>query len=223
MMKKWTFPAFAIAAALAGSAQAAAVGISADIGSTGVGVRLTLPTPVDRLNVRLGVAGASYSADGDTVDVSYDLSLRLRTASALLDYHPFAGRFRISSGIVYNGSRIGIGARPRGTGTYTINGRTYAAADAGEIAGRIDFRRAAPYLGVGFGNALASGAGFSSDFGVLFQGSPRTRLRNNGCVAEPELCSQLAADIGTEELEVNDKIDGFSIYPVITVGLHYRF
>jgi hypothetical protein len=187
-----------------------------------VGVHLSVPVQPN-VNARFGVNAMNYSYSDNTSDVDYDFKLKLQTFDALLDWFPAGGGFRLSGGVVYNGNKVDARARSNSTGSYTFNGRTYTAADAGTVNGRIDFRKAAPYLGIGWGNALAKdkGWGFSADLGVLFQGAPRTSMTSSGCTL-PD-CSQLQSDITAENRKLNDEVDSFKAYPVIRFGVSYKF
>jgi hypothetical protein len=214
-----------LAAGLCGAGFAqAATGVTADLGSTGVGAHLSVPLQPN-LNVRVGMNYLNYSYDANTSDVDYDFKMKLRTVDALLDYFPMDNGFRVSAGLVYNGNKIDARGKPAGAGTYTINGHTYLASSVGTLDGNVDFRKSAPYLGVGWGNAAAPGKGwgFSSDFGVMFQGSPSTSLKNNNCVAPSQVCTQLAADIVAENVKLTDEASDFKFYPVIRFGASYRF
>lgn len=207
------------------SANAADVGASLDVGTSGLGVHLSTPI-ASKLNARVGLNYASYNYSGHTSDVDYDFKLKLATFDALLDYHPFDSAFRVSGGLVYNGNKIEANAKPNGNGTYTINGHTYttAAAAAGAINGKIDFRKAAPYLGIGWGNAAnGKGLGFAMDLGVTFQGSPKTQLVNSGCTAPAALCSQLNNDVVAENAKLADKVNNFRAYPIVRLGVSYGF
>jgi hypothetical protein len=205
----------------AGVAQAE-VAVTGDLGTTGVGVHLSVPVQPN-VNARFGVNAMNYSYSDNTSDVDYDFKLKLQTFDALLDWFPAGGGFRLSGGVVYNGNKVDARARSNSTGSYTFNGRTYTAADAGTVNGRIDFRKVAPYLGIGWGNALAKdkGWGFSADLGVLFQGAPRTSMTSSGCTL-PD-CSQLQSDITAENRKLNDEVDSFKAYPVIRFGVSYKF
>lgn len=205
----------------AGSAQAD-VGVTGNLGTTGLGVHLSVPVQPS-LNARFGLNALNYSYSGNTSNVDYDLKLKLQTVEALLDWFPSSSQFRLSGGVVYNGTKVDAKAKSNSSGSYTFNGRTYTAADAGTINGRVDFRKVSPYLGIGWGNAIAKdkGWGFSADLGVLFQGSPRTSLTNSGCTL-PD-CSQLAADVAAENRKLDDEVNSFKTYPIIRFGVSYRF
>jgi opacity protein-like surface antigen len=206
-------------------AQAMDVAASADLGTTGVGVHVTVPVQ-KQLNARFGINGLNYSYDGSTSAVDYNFKLKLNTVDALVDWYPMAGAFRLTGGAVYNGNKIIANGRPNAAGTYTINGRTFTARDVGSLDGRIDFRKLAPYLGIGWGNAIArekTGFGFTADLGVLFQGSPRTSLSANCGAGVAALCSEIASSVAAETVRLNDEVKDFKAYPVARIGITYRF
>ncbi|MBC7454931.1 MAG: hypothetical protein H7335_14745 [Massilia sp.] len=210
------------ALSIASSVQAAA-GVSVEIGSTGVGAHVSVPIQPS-LNFRFGANVAKYSTTRNTDDVNYDIKLNLKTVDALLDYFPGDGAFRISAGAVYNGNQFDSHAKPAGSGVYTLNNVTYSAASAGTIDGDISFRKLAPYLGIGWGNAVTTaGWGFVSDLGVLFQGAPESNLSNRGCTASSVICARLLNDVAAENLKLKEEMKNFKFYPVLRVGVSYRF
>lgn len=210
------------ALSIAASAQAG-TGVALDIGSTGLGAHVSVPLQ-PKLNLRFGVNYAKYSTTRDTDDANYDLDLQLKTVDALVDYFPGGGGFRVIGGAVYNGNKFDTHAKPTGSGIYTLNNNIYAAATTGTIDGSIDFRKVAPYLGIGWGNAAAApGWGFVADLGVLFQGAPNSTLGNRGCTASSAICARLANDLVAENLKLKDEMKDFKFYPVLRVGVSYGF
>ncbi|MBP0596510.1 hypothetical protein J8I26_00185 [Herbaspirillum sp. LeCh32-8] len=177
------------------------------------------------LNARVGVNYFDYSFNSSTNSVNYDAKAKLRTFDALLDWFPFHNEFRLSGGVIYNGNKIDATGKPKANGTYTLNGNTYTSAQAGQVDGRVDFKRIAPYLGLGYGNAVApnKGWGFTADVGVMFQGNGSTSLSNSGCSAPAPLCAQLGRDVAAENAELSDKVHGYNLYPVVRVGASYKF
>ena len=144
--------AVAFAAATLGVAQVAqAAGIGVRAGTTGVGGDIgfgLLPT----LSARLGYSALSFSRDIDVTDVQYDGDLKLSNFSALLDFSPLPGPFRVTGGFIFNDNKVDVTGRPS-NGSYTLNGTTYPAAAVGNLAGTVKSgNRAAPYLGIGYGN-----------------------------------------------------------------------
>jgi hypothetical protein len=211
-------------AAAAQEARAEGLGVSADAGTTGVGFHLSVPL-AQTLNARFGVNYFDYSFNSSTNDVNYDAKAKLRTFDALLDWFPFANGFRLSGGVIYNGNKVEATGTPKSNGTYTINGNTYFASQAGQVDGRIDFKKFAPYVGLGYGNAVAKdqGWGFTADVGVMFQGNATTSVSNSGCTASALICSRLATDVSAENAQLNDKVHGYNLYPVLRVGVSYKF
>jgi hypothetical protein len=194
------------------------------IGTTGVGLHLVMPYN-DNVQFRAGFNGYSHSTTESTDDATYDISAKLRTFDALVDYFPSAGAFRVTGGLIYNGNKVDLTARPNGGATYTFNGKPYSVSAVGDIHGEMDFNKVAPYLGVGFGNTVEKkkGWGFTADLGVMFQGSPNVNLTSSDCTAGTTLCSQLATDLAAENAELREKAKDFQYYPVVRVGLSYKF
>ncbi|TCS37399.1 hypothetical protein EDC30_104202 [Paucimonas lemoignei] len=212
----------ALFGALAANA-AHAVGVTGELGTTGVGVHFSVPL-TSSINARIGANVLNYSFDGSTSNVDYDFKLKLRTVDALLDWFPTANQFRLTAGVIYNGNKVDAVGLPT-AGTYTLNGNVYNAATAGTLNGRIDFRNFAPYVGIGWGNAASRTRGWSlsSDLGAFYQGKARTSLSLNGCSAGPAICNQIANDVAAENLRLADKADDYRVYPVIRIGITYIF
>ena len=224
-MKK-SFVAAALLGALSVSTAHAATGAasSASIGTTGVGLHLVLPYN-DHVQFRAGLNGYSDSTSEATNGATYDFSARLRTADALVDYFPTAGSFRVTGGVIYNGSKVDLTARPDGGASYTFNGTTYTAGAVGDIHGAVEFNKLAPYLGIGFGNTVKKEKGwaFTADLGVMFQGTPDVNLASSNCTAGASTCSRLAADLAAESADLREKASDFQYYPVVRIGLSYKF
>lgn len=206
---------------LAGAAHAAGVGVRA--GTTGigadVGVRL-MPT----LSARLGYSGLSYSTDVDVTDIDYDADLKLSNLSLLLDFSPLPGPFRITGGFVFNDNKIDVTGRPS-NGTYRINGVTYPAAAVGSLDGTVKAgNRAAPYVGIGYGNVAGFGVNFYFDLGVMYQGTPSASLSATcGAAAPGAACAQLQSDVAAEARRLQSDIERFKWYPVANIGVTIGF
>lgn len=201
------------------------IGISGSVGTTGVGAHATFPISPS-VNARIGLGYLGYSYKGSTRDMQYDLDLKANTYDALIDWYPEKGSsFRITGGVAYNGNRIDVHARPDVAGSYSIQGNVYNAASVGSVTGKVDFNKFAPYLGIGWGRNLKDEKGwsFSTDIGVLFQGSPKTSLTANGCSASAAVCNQFANDVARENEALSREVRKFRVYPVLRVGVSYKF
>jgi len=218
-----TLIAAAVFACFSQPVLAEGVGVSAELGTTGVGVHVSVPV-FRTLNARFGVNYFDYNTTGSTSDVDYKYKLKLNTIDALADWHPLENGFRLTAGVLWNGNKIEARAKANHGGKYEINGNEYDATDAGDLKGRISFNDIAPYVGIGWGNAPSKkGWSFSGDLGVIFQGSPSVSLKNRNCKLGATECSQLNDDLQVERKKLKDDVDGFQYYPVIRFGVGYRF
>jgi hypothetical protein len=202
-----------------------------NLGSTGMGMQVGLPLSYAyRLTGRIGVNYLDhYSFTRSTTYVNYDLSASLRTFDVLLDWHPAQNGFTLTAGTIYNDNRIdGVGTLNR-SATFGFEGRTYSTAQIGRLIGRIDFPKVAPYLGIGWNPAHERDRGwhFSSDLGVMYQGSPRTTLGIGGCTLPGNGCSLVAAfltpTITAEARRLDAELKNYRFFPVARIGLNYRF
>ena len=75
---------------------------------------------------------------------------------------------------------------------------------------------------MGWGNALGEDKrwGFVFDLGVVFQGSPDADLTATGPLAsDPTFLAELAK----EEQQLQDEVDDYEYYPVVSIGVTYKF
>ena len=218
--------AAALAAGLLLAATAhAQIAVTADVGTTGVGAHLVVPME-SNLNGRFGANYFKHSFSEKDGSVDYDLKAKLQTVDILFDYFPMAGSpFRVTAGALYNGNNVSAHAKPNADGTYKLNGIVYKAADVGTLTGGVDYRKAAPYLGIGWGNPLksASAWSFTADVGAYFQGKPNTTLTSIGCTTSSLVCNTLVTDVNAEKTSFTNDIAKYKTYPVLRVGMAYRF
>ncbi|MEN3277819.1 MAG: hypothetical protein V7631_3609 [Massilia sp.] len=203
----------------------AQVGATLDLGTTGVGAHLVLPLS-PTLNGRLGVNYFKHDFTQRSGQVDYRLDGKLQTVDALLDWYPRTGsNFRVTGGVFYNDTRFDAIAEPAQVGSFTLNNTRYNAADVGILVGKVDFRKAAPYLGIGWGNALSSERGWSlgADIGAFYQGEARVTLRSVGCSVLSALCQRLAQDVAAEQARLAGDVSDYKVYPVLRASLSYRF
>lgn len=198
---------FAAALLASGAAQAFGVGVRA--GTTGIGADLgwsIAPT----LSARLGYSALKWSYDANTSNAHYDGDLKLSNLSGLLDFHPLGPSFRLTGGVILNDNKYQATGRPSsGPGSF----------DATVEAGR----RAAPYLGIGWGNVAGAGVNFYADLGVMLMGSPRATLSANCAGLSGAQCTTLRNEAATQQAELEDKLKSFKAYPVLNLGVTVGF
>ena len=85
------------------------------------------------------------------------------------------------------------------------------------------FNNWAPYIGLGYGNAVLDADktwGFVFDIGIMWQGSPSVALSANGTLKDDPIFQQ---DLAMEKNDVQGDADVFRIYPVLSFGISYQF
>lgn len=144
---------FAAAAALVatawGSAQAASVDAGLTAGTLGVGPQVGFVLVPNTYDLRLNLGLLRYNKSTTSDGVLYDGKLKLQNLGLLADWHPFGGMFRLTGGLFYNDNRFDLDAKLQPGTTYTSNGVSYTAQPGDRGYAKVDFNKAAPYLGIG--------------------------------------------------------------------------
>lgn len=171
------------------------------------------------LNLHLGGAFFSYkynTTPGAGDDYSLNADLKLNSYTALVDWLPFeSSSFRLTGGISYNNNEPNVMAVPEIN--KVIGGDVYNKDNLGNMEVKLTFNKVNPYIGIGFGNPTGgeSGLGFLFDLGVYYQGAPGVKLHADGLLspsASPE-----------QEAIVANNLNWFKWYPVLSLGLSYKF
>jgi hypothetical protein len=198
-------------------AQAADVGVDFHAGTLGAGLGLAFGLS-DRWNGRVGFNRFTVEEDFTEDGIDYSTDLELATTYALADFHPFGGGFRISGGFMINDNELS-GDADVDAGDQ-VGDVTVPPGQGGRLGASITFDSPAPYVGIGYGNHV-DGWGpisFTVDLGILAQGSPSVDLdKEEGLQAIPD------SEVDEEENQLEDDLSGFDVYPVLSVGLIYRF
>ncbi|WP_294255041.1 hypothetical protein [uncultured Sphingomonas sp.] len=210
--------------ALAQSAESegrVSVGVAA--GTLGVG-----PEVGYRFNQHVGVRanggflGIDHSFTSDGID--YRGHAKLSSGGMIVDVYPLGGGFRLSGGLRYNGNEARVRATP--TGPTQIGDRVYTPTEIGTITGRADVREFVPQLTLGYGGGLRKGLSFNIEAGALFQGAVRIRdFTSNGTLATDQTVAgdTYRTELGKQKRKLQDRADGYPVYPILQVGVKYRF
>ena len=193
--------------------------IGAKAGTLGLGGELTTNL-IPQVNLRAGIQWLDLGFGAQLSDVDYDLKLHLLNPLVQVDWFPFDGSFHISGGVLFNGSDIRLRATPGEA--VEIDNVTYTPSQLGSLRGDVECQSVAPYVGIGWGNALdeAGRWGFAVDLGVAFTGSPNVDLSASGPISTD---SAFRTRLAEEERDIQDKLDLFRLYPVLSISLFYRF
>lgn len=212
-----------------------AVGVKVSLLGAGIEVASAV---THRTNLRAGFNIISYSRTFNKDGVSYDGQLGFKTVEAHYDIFPFAGRFHISPGVLaYIGNPISASAAVPGGQSFSLGGTNYVSDSTVPVTGKgkISFNRAAPMVTLGWGNLVSrrEGSHFSVPFeiGAAFQGSPKASLNlaGNVCDSPGVNCRSIASDptvqsqILSEQNKLNNSLSFFKVYPIISIGVGYKF
>lgn len=202
----------------------------------GIGGEVAVPI-TEKINVRGGFNGFSYDRNFNKDGVAYAGHLNFRSAEAHLDWFPFGGSFHLSPGaLIYNGNKITADASVAGGQTFDLNDTTYSSDPTNPVTGKgkIDFKKAAPILTVGWGSLLPrNGRHWSIPFeiGAAYQQAPRALLSLSGgaCDSTGLNCRDISSDptvisnVQAEQDKLNKDMSSFKFYPLISIGFGYRF
>jgi hypothetical protein len=199
---------FAAALAACGAAQAAGVGIRA--GTTGVGADVAFNV-APTFDARVGYSALKWGYDTDTSGAHYEGDLKLSNLNALIDWRPLIGSFfRVSGGVIFNQNKYEATGRPSsGPGAFN------ATVDPG--------RKAAPYLGIGYGAVAGAGVNFYADLGIMFMGEPKASLNADCSGLSGAQCSALQSQVASEQQRLQDELKRFKYYPVLNIGITIGF
>jgi hypothetical protein len=181
----------------------------------------------DMLTARVGYTAYNLDRDIDSTDVDYEGKFKLGGAEALLDWHPFAGTFRVTGGLIFSRNKIDVDAKLNQS--VTINDVEYDAGDLGDLSGTVKFKSTTPYLGIGWGNVVGKNGNFHlvADIGFQYLGTPHVKLNascsTQGAISAPVECLQLDQNVQAEEDDLNDEVENYEWWPVLSIGVAYRF
>lgn len=187
-------------------------------GTTGVGAEGTFRI-TNKLNARIGYHAASATESGTydedlEVGIGYDATLDISSLSVMVDFFPFTKFLKLTAGFYQ--LNWGLQAGVVATDSYEIEGRTFEPERLGNLTANVDYPSGlAPYLGIGFGNAVARGLPIklNINLGVIKTGAPQINMVGEGMIG-PTADNAASFQTGLNELEW---------YPVVNLGISIAF
>ena len=172
----------------------------------------------------LGFSSLNYDDTfAQTDGTSFDASATIEAPRVGLQFFPL-GFLNMEVGMVMGSPEIGVNVRPDDSGEFLIGDESYSTAEVGYLRGEVSFENDnAPYVLFGIGRNVGGGLGLSLSAGVIQYGSPVANLSTQECQLGILQCVALAADVELEEIEVNNDLDEFELWPFLRVGLTYSF
>ncbi|MCY4547049.1 MAG: hypothetical protein OXC28_01665 [Defluviicoccus sp.] len=216
-------------------AQDGATFASAHAGSLGAGLAAGYDISPS-FTARAAVNYFSFGTDGSSAGNDYSVDLQLLSLGVLGDWHPFENGFRVTAGGLFNGNKMTLASSAE---DIDLGDRTYS----GEMEAELGFNAVVPYIGIGWtsGRAGGSGLAFFADAGVILQGAPRISASGRVVESTGNACSfglseggratvaagcglqDLGADLESEHADLEDQLSAFNLYPVVMLGVTYRF
>jgi len=194
-------------------------------GTLGAGIDLSKPISND-FSLRLNVNGFTYNDNIDVDNINYDGDLKLLSAGVLIDYFPFESTFRISGGAYYNGNTFDGYATPTALEDITIGDNTYTVNEVARLNTNVEFNKMAPYLGIGWGNDISEKDwGLTLDLGVMYHGEPKVDLsvKVDPSIQGTLLEDEINTNVIKESQQFLEDVKDFKFYPVVMIGLNYKF
>ena len=182
----------------------------------------------------------SFDRKESSAGNQYSVDVQLLSFGLLGDWHPFENGFRVTAGVLYNGNKFTFASRTSEFGAGDTDDYV------GNLKAELGFNAVAPYLGIGWTSGRADGSGFSffADAGVIYQGAPRLsvsgrvdddgsscsfsvsesgRATLRGECGDMAASDALSADLEKEHADLKGQLDNFKFYPVVMLGVTYRF
>ncbi|NNG02586.1 MAG: hypothetical protein HKM95_00600 [Inquilinus sp.] len=208
------------AALMTGSLPASAQGrgdwsVGANIGTLGFGPEIAYSVSPS-LTLRGAGNFLEYDYDTNVDGIDYDLNLDFVSAGAFVDLHPMRNGFHFSLGALYNDNTAGLLATAQNGSV--IGGTTVVGGPVG-LRGDLSVDEFAPYLGLGWDSTFTSRSNWSFTLraGVLYQGQPEVTLVQTAGPPVPLI------DLEAEANQIEDDLTFLELYPVVSIGLNYRF
>ncbi|PMS37903.1 hypothetical protein B0G57_101438 [Trinickia symbiotica] len=221
-MKKWMGAVAAGVVALASASVAHAQvtqEIYGQVGTEGVGIGYGHVLS-SMFNARAEFNGFALSHSFNAGDLHYDATLTLYHAGLYADFFPAPSvvPFRLTAGVLIGGDNVDATAQAM-SGTYTINGQTVSA-QGQQIHAKATFPTLRPYIGLGFGHSprATRGWGMFFDAGIAY-GKPHVDFDVPATIAT----AAGQANVDAEEQDLRNKVQRYHIYPIVKVGVTYRF
>ena len=193
------------------------VSIGVNVSTLGIGPQLGYKFS-SGFGMRADAAFFGYDDNFHAGHVDYDGHAHFESYGLVGDFYPFAGSFRLTGGLRLNENDVTAVSNPYQT--LSFHGFTAPAGELGSLSGKATFNQVDPYAGFGWAFDLGSGLGLTTDFGAMYQGRPHVSLNLSGPAS---LVPGAGAAVQSERAELQHDANGFTFYPVVEIGLVYKF
>ena len=218
-MLKYLLSSVISALALLSAIPSHASEIYGDVGTEGLGLGYAVPIG-SHDNLRVEINGMKFHHDFSAGGLDYSGTAKLFHAGIYGDYFPAPSfiPFHLTAGLIIGGDVLDLDTTVSQT---VINPRTRSAIKLQEnVTGRAKLPDVRPYLGFGFGHTPQGKKGLSAffDAGVAY-GTPRIEYDAPATLVQAVGQGKIAS----EEQQLQTKVNKLRFYPIVKVGITYRF
>ena len=176
----------------------------------------------------------SFSIDG----VTYDSRFHLRSGGLSLDWFPLRRGIRISPGMTYIKNNLSaISSVPPGK-YFELGSQGFINSVDDPLNGTASVvfpRKVAPMLTIGFRSIVpGNGEGqrrlsFPAELGFAYTGAAKIDVTLNGTACTNEGCFTFADNADAQDSlkaeiqKLNNRLESYPIYPIVSLGVAYRF
>ena len=207
----------------------ASVGINYKVGTLGAGVDFVLninKTLAGRLSFNGYSQFRNFTLYNKEQNKEQKLHLKgnLQSSSLLLDIHPWQNSFYFSYGAYYSKNGVNINYKPD-SGEIDLGNHKYPAIEVGNVDTIISIKRNInPYFGIGLSSMDENDKWhFILDIGAIYINKPTAKVQAKAAKGFEVMQPILDKESKIEEKNLNNTIKKFKIYPVISVGVGFKF
>jgi hypothetical protein len=160
--------------------------------------------------------------------IDYQAEVDFNSLSVIANYHHWQNGFRLRSGVYLNNNEIKLNANYTAASGEVIGNKEFGGAKI-DIDGKLSFERISPYAGIGYGSKPFGDNNLSLDIDVGIMRSPVNVQLTGACFAEDtsegNVCEvhDFDTELANEQKNLTESLEGIDFYPVISLGVSYRF
>jgi hypothetical protein len=199
----------------------------------GAGVELATPL-AGRINLRSSLNFFAFNDPFDIDGVDYGARLHLQSSETTVDWFITPG-LHISPGILYFKDSMSAPVSVRPGQTFVLGGQPFLNSVDDPVTGTSSVvypHKFAPLLLFGIGNLIPRSGGHLSlpvEFGAAYTGAPVINVVLNGTACTTEGCVSFAQNAEAQSFlkkeiqKLNNDLKSFPFFPIVSVGVAYRF
>lgn len=209
--------------------QVLANSIGVSVGVHGIAIDYTWQLNKN-IDVRFALTDMPFSDELEADGITYELEYERTNLAVLVDLMPWENGFHLTAGLFALEHQWLIDAKLNGD--YYIGDGQWQANDL-KLHGEITYAAASPYLGLGWKNIFGENNHWAMtvEAGVMYVGSAAVDYGATGEVCDVGGANCIDSALGPvfqknlaeEEQQLEEKLEDYEFWPVIQLGLNYKF